>query len=266
MQDFIRVVQITDTHLYADPNKHLLGLNTQDSFAAVLQALDEQPWQADLLLLTGDLAQDESLAAYQRLAQQIAPFKTPAYWIPGNHDNYHLMTTSLTASPLHTDKSIIKKNWQFILLNSQIPGKVPGLLAKSELEFLKQCLQQYPQHHTAICFHHPPVPIQCGWLDSLLLQNPLDFFALIDQYPQVKCIINGHIHQQFEGWYKQVPIYTTPSTCIQFKPETQKFALDIIPPGFRYFEFYADGSIKTQVLRATQFKDYTQANPHAKGY
>ncbi len=266
MQDFIRVVQISDMHLFADTSKRLLGLNTQDSFNAVLQSLSEQPWQADLVLLTGDLSQDESLPAYQRLAQQITTLKTPAYWLPGNHDDFQNMLTGLISPNLHADKSIIQQNWQLILLNSQIPSKVPGLLAQNELQFLASCLQKHPQHHALVCFHHPPITIGCGWLDPLGLQNAAEFFAVIDRYPQVKGILNGHIHQQFESHYKNIPIYTTPSTCIQFKPKTKYFELDIIPPGYRYLDLQQDGSIKTEVLRADQFTDYTQANPKAKGY
>jgi len=266
MKDFFRVVQITDTHLYSDNTKHLLGLNTQDSFTAVLQAVQTQPWQADVLLLTGDLSQDESVSAYQRLAQQIAALNTPAYWLPGNHDNLQLMSTHLTGPTLHADKNIIKKNWQIILLNSQNPGKVSGLLAQSELQFLEACLTKYPQHHAMVVFHHPPVPIGCDWLDPLCLQNPAELFTIIDRYPQVKCMVNGHIHQQFEGHHKKIPVYTTPSTCIQFKPGVKQFALDIMPPGFRYFELHNDGAIKTQVLRTDKFKGYTKADPHAKGY
>lgn len=266
MQDFFRVVQITDTHLYADTSKRLLGINTHDSFMAVIDSIREQPWQANLLLLTGDLSQDESVPAYQRLAQKITTLKAPTYWLPGNHDSFQDMLAHLTGPTLHHDKNIIKDNWQIILLNSQIPGKVPGLLAHTELQFLKMCLMRYPLHHALICFHHPAVAVGCGWLDPLGLQNPAELFAIVEQYPQVKAILNGHIHQQFDGHYKNIAIYTTPSTCIQFKPNVRQFALDIVPPGYRYLKLHKDGSIKTQVLRADKFADYTQADPLSRGY
>ncbi|MEA8500747.1 carbon starvation induced protein CsiD, partial [Salmonella enterica subsp. enterica serovar Muenster] len=34
----------------------------------------------------GDLAQDQSAAAYQHFAEGIASFRAPCVWLPGNHD------------------------------------------------------------------------------------------------------------------------------------------------------------------------------------
>jgi Icc protein len=44
-----------------------------------------------------------------------------------------------------------------------------------------------------------------------------------------------------------VRFLSTPSTCAQFLPGNEFFALDDRPPGMRWLELYADGSIETEV-------------------
>ena len=43
----VRVLQISDCHLFADPEKDLLGVNTSESFKATIQAIKEQNFEYD---------------------------------------------------------------------------------------------------------------------------------------------------------------------------------------------------------------------------
>ena len=53
-------LQITDTHLYGPPEGKLLGMNTRDSFLAVMAEVAEQNNPIQGLLETGDISQDHS--------------------------------------------------------------------------------------------------------------------------------------------------------------------------------------------------------------
>ena len=44
----------------------------------------------------------------------------------------------------------------------------------------------------------------------------------------------------------------TPATCIQFKPDSNHFALDTLQPGWREIELHPDGRIETRVKRIKQ--------------
>lgn len=82
----VHVVQLTDAHLFADSAGSMLGLNTRDSLRHVVaQVRREQPL-VDLLLCTGDLSQDASVASYEAFRELTAPFAVPTRWLPGNHD------------------------------------------------------------------------------------------------------------------------------------------------------------------------------------
>ena len=69
-----RILQITDTHLFAQKHETLLGVNTWESYQAVLAAIRNSQREFDLIVATGDLAQDHSAEAYQHFAEGIAGF------------------------------------------------------------------------------------------------------------------------------------------------------------------------------------------------
>src|SRR5689334_16596794 len=84
-----RIAQLSDTHIYADKKKTLLGINTWESFSAVVDLLMSDPVQPDLILFSGDVSQDYSEGAYRNLAQHLQQknIAVPRYYIPGNHDD-----------------------------------------------------------------------------------------------------------------------------------------------------------------------------------
>jgi len=59
----IRILQITDTHLFAGKHESLLGVNTWSSYKAVLDAIIAQHRDYDLIIATGDLAAPSRLWA-----------------------------------------------------------------------------------------------------------------------------------------------------------------------------------------------------------
>lgn len=61
----LKLLHITDLHLYADPAAEIYGVQTDVSFRAVLEsALSDDQWQPDAVLITGDLVEDCSRAGY----------------------------------------------------------------------------------------------------------------------------------------------------------------------------------------------------------
>jgi Icc protein len=94
----VRILQITDTHLFAEKHETLLGINTWESYQAVLSAIHASQRPCDLIVATGDLAQDHSSAAYQHFAEGIASFAAPCVWLPGNHDFQPAMYSTLQES------------------------------------------------------------------------------------------------------------------------------------------------------------------------
>jgi Icc protein len=258
----IRVVQISDPHLYADPTQTLYGLNTYDCFCSVVAEVAQR--KPELALLTGDLVHDESEQGYRLLRQGLAPMEVPTHLIPGNHDNLAFMQAEFATGPISCSKLIRLENWQILMLNSQVPGQVHGHLDALELRWLEQCLSNSEVEHSLVVLHHHPVPVGTKWLDPLGLDNADPLFELIAASPQVKGLVWGHVHQEFDEERAGVRLLSTPSTCIQFKPNTIDFELDFIAPGYRWFELYADGRFETSVHRLPRMPE--GLDPDAAGY
>lgn len=248
----LNILHITDCHLSKDEAGQLLGMNTRDSLNAVLSHAEKQFSQTDYVLATGDLAQDASYEAYQYFQSRMDRFSCPVSWFPGNHDNLDVMKEAV-GNGAELLKVVRMGPWQFVLLNSMVPGKVHGFLEAEELKTLESALKENPELHTIVCLHHHPVDIDCEWLDRIGLHNRDAFFEILDQFDNVRAVLWGHIHQQVDAQRDHVALYATPSTCIQFLPESKNFAVDTQPPGFRWLRLFPNGSIETAVVRANDF-------------
>lgn len=241
----------------------LLGVNTTESFQAVITKLKGIASTLDCILLTGDLSQDGSRESYERIAAFLEPLSIPVYFIPGNHDDAEMLATIYPLSPIRTDKHLLFKRWQIILLDSHVPGLVAGKLAESAITQLQQLLDQHTQH-ALLVMHHHPLAVGCGWLDPLGLQNAEYFWQVVNKYKQVAIVLNGHVHQVFHQRLNHLDCYMSPSTCIQFKPKQVEFALDNQPPGFRLLTLHDDGTHTTEVVRLAAY--IGKFNASADGY
>jgi 3',5'-cyclic-AMP phosphodiesterase len=248
-----RIIQISDIHLFAHPDQELLGVKTQESFRAVIQKLSQDTFPIDFLLLTGDLVQDGSQKAYQVLADALKELNIPAYFLPGNHDDVSVMKQVYPYQMISDQRHIILQEWQIILLNSQVPAKVEGYLEQTQFDYLQQCLQECKKPHAIIAFHHQPLAVGARWLDQIGLKNAKQFLDCLSSYPQVKVVLFGHVHQEFEQVVNGVQFYSAPATCFQFKRQQDMFGLEKLAPGYREIILYDDGRIYTKVHRLSHY-------------
>ena len=82
----VLLVQLSDSHLFAEAEGTLLGMNTRDSLRLVIERVQAEQPHIDLVIASGDLSQDGSLESYQCFAQMTACLDAPARWFAGNHD------------------------------------------------------------------------------------------------------------------------------------------------------------------------------------
>ncbi len=262
----ISLLQLTDTHLFGVAEGRLLGVDTYQSLSDVIELAISERGRPDFVLLTGDLSQDESADSYVRLRSLINKLEVKTFYLPGNHDVPELMADILPFgnSVISADNHFETDAWQIILLNSQRAGRVEGFLDDCELERLERLLQERSHLYALVCLHHNPVSAGAQWQDKISLENSDQFFAIVDRFQQVKAVLWGHVHQSFDDARNGVGLMATPSTCVQFKPNVEKFGVDEIPPGYRWLELHDDGHIVTAVSRLPALPKGLQIA--AKGY
>ena len=252
MTPALTLAQISDTHLLADITADLRGCNPWQSLQAVLQQLARHP--IDGLLLTGDLADQGSEAAYGHLYRALQTWDLPVYWLPGNHDELVTLQAVFQAHRFYGLQAIDLGCWRLLLLNSVWPQAKfgEGYLATDQLHWLKNELHQHSAKPTLIALHHHPIPTGIDWVDQMLLKNSAELLAVLDTFPQVQLVLFGHIHQALQQQRisqsgSSLAFYGCPSTCLQVAPPI------VCPnhhlPGFRLINLYPDGSHNTQVKR-----------------
>lgn len=253
-QNPIKITQITDTHLFGEPSGTLLKMNTDETLGHVMELVKANEDEIDLVLATGDIAQDASEKAYTNFLEIIASLNSPFRWIPGNHDNATVMNR--IAEGTHaSEKTAQLNNWLIVLLDSSVLGQVHGKLEKIEINFLTSVLRAAEKddsiEHCLIAMHHNPVPGNSAWMKDIGLENGEKFFEAIKISKKVRCVLYGHIHQELDFEHEGIRCFCTPSTCIQFKPNVTSFSLDTVNPGYRSLQLFTDGSIESVVRRVS---------------
>lgn len=247
----IRLLHVTDPHLFAEADGSLRGTVTQSTLAAVLDHYRESGWRADLIAMTGDVIQDGTAAAYERFRQLLTPLDLPVYCVPGNHDDRELMRQALATPPFHYCDSVQLGNWLITGIDSCLDDDAGGRVSDDEMHRLGEILSTTTAAHVAVCLHHPPLPMGSKWLDRVGLNNGAEFLHLTSRSGKVRTALFGHVHQEFAAEHDGISIIGTPSTCRQFKPDSDEFALDDKPPAYRRMSLFADGSTETELVWLT---------------
>jgi Icc protein len=243
----MRILQITDPHLYGSCGGSLRGVETESSLRSVLrEAL--APGADDAcaaILATGDLVQDDPLG-YLRFKSVLGGYKMPVLCLPGNHDDPDIMRRSLGQEPFQYCGTRKLGAWHVIMLDSCDPGHVGGRLRAGELARLDAALTREPAP-ALVCMHHHPVAMGSRWLDGIGLANAEAFWQVIDAHAHVRAVMWGHVHQAYDGERNGVQLLGTPSTCAQFLPHSERYAADSRPPAYRRLNLEDDGRIHSEV-------------------
>lgn len=252
-----QILQLTDLHLIADPERRLKGVPTRESLAQVIRFIQSEcardRWCFDYVVVTGDVAHEEPTSTYELLREEmLAEWMPRCGLVPGNHDNRDSIRQVFSELVIEDSSyacfSVEVGRWRLIGLDSHVPGEVAGELAEDQLDWLSAELRRNASQPTLLFLHHPAFPVNSAWLDGIGLRDPSRFLSLVSVNPQVRAISAGHVHFEFADRFGEVELLTTPSTCIQFRGDLDTQACDPVPPGFRIFELAGD-RYSTEVVR-----------------
>jgi Icc protein len=245
----VRLLQLSDPHLFADETRELYGVNTAATFHATLtRALKERSDPLDAILVSGDVAEDGQASTYRRFRSIMADLGVPVLCLPGNHEDRLALNSYLDEPPLRYCGSHDLADWRVVMLDSHLPGSDAGRLEAGELRRLDRELASAKQMHVLVCLHHQALPVGSPWLDACGLQNASALREVLQQYDNVRAVLSGHVHQASDAVDDGIRFITTPSTCAQFTPNTSTCLMDLRPPGYRWLHLTPAGEIETQVV------------------
>jgi len=204
------LAQISDTHIRAD-----------DDGAAVRQlkrALEQvRDYGADVILVTGDLANDERADEYAAFAEAIIDPPAPLYLMPGNHDDRaRIRSTFPTHTYLPREGNLSYTLNQFpvriVAVDQIVPGETHGRLTEAHAEWLDDALAAAPERPTVVALHHPPFRTHDMLFDQIGLVDSDLFRSVISRHPQVQRVLCGHHHRVAIGQVAHAPVIVAPST------------------------------------------------------
>ncbi len=244
----MKIIQISDLHLFESKNDTLnfaeTSVNTYQTFQTVSHYVKQEN-DTDLIIVTGDITQEPTKKNYQQTAELLQEFSLPIYCLAGNHDNPEYLQRFLNSDGIHSTDYIDKDNWRIIFLDTSKPERPDGHLSKAQLIQLDEFLKT--DAHVLIAMHHHPIPIHSEWMDSIRLQQSEGFLNIIKQHSNIKAIIFGHIHQEFDETHNGIRYLGNISTCLQFNSRQTNISASELTPGYRKIKLNSDGSIKTSI-------------------
>jgi len=255
------IIQISDTHLMNQEDLEFVHMNPEHSFHSVIRQIQQQYPDTDAIIHTGDLAQVPVEETYSRYLAFMQTLGIPFYQIPGNHDNIDIF-------PFYQHKNQAQAihfgRWSLVLLNSAVHDRIDGWIEQEQLQQLDILLAKLQQQFVIVACHHHPFEMQSKWIDQHKLKNTQNLTDILAKHSNVKAVIFGHVHQDSCTEWQHIQFFSTPSTCVQFKPLSEDFALDDQAPGFRVLHLRANGELETQIHRVHTARQ--QINSEISGY
>ena len=245
----MRLLQFTDTHLLTDPRGRVRGVTTLLSLQACVAHARRRHLPADVILVTGDLVQDEPVG-YGALELALDDLAAPVLLIPGNHDAPEEMRRRLGHPPFQVGGAFESGRWALVLLDTWFAESKDGegRLGRDGLLELERQLTRFASRHVLVCLHHPPVSMEAAGMDRLGLLDGPQCMSILGRHANVRGVVWGHAHQSLDLYHGAVRLMCTPSTCMQFTPRVDGFVVDDRPPGYRVIDLHDDGRVATEVV------------------
>ena len=241
----IRLLQLTDFHVFADRAQRLKGIDTCSSLEKVVQHVLDSEVPFDHVIVTGDHTHDEQAGSYAFVKNQLERLHQQWWQVPGNHDDRTVMR-SIFSNLKGTGDDQIRfqfdaESWACIGLDSHVPGQVSGRVEAIQMEWLKQQLLESKADQIAIFLHHPPLDIPSDWMDKIGLDGRHLLADVVKADARIQLIVCGHVHHDCRLQLHQATVLSSPSTSIQFDPAGTTPTLSSDPPGYRWIELTPTG-------------------------
>lgn len=238
----VTVLQLSDTHFGPTPGAFVSGYEPEKRLAKVLDAWAATGGAPDLVLLTGDNADEGGSEAYQRLAEALRSVDAPILALAGNHDD------PAGVSQIFGGAEIAELgNWRIVGVNSSRPHTVYGIV---DVDAVCELLDALDARPTVIAIHHPPRSRSTG--QYFQLQGADAFLQALADRPHVKAVVSGHLHDAFElAGPGELALLGCPSTLMAIGHEGDEFTVGVdAPTGGRILLLADDGTLTTSLLIA----------------
>lgn len=230
MTTHMSFIHLTDLHfLPAGEPYHTVDTNARArQVLAHVRGLELRP---AFFVISGDLADDGSTAAYVRLrtfcSEIESEFAVPVLVGLGNHDD------RVNFRNVYLDEPGTDRNARFyyarqigalrvIVLDTVVAGEVGGTLDDAQLAWLATELAKPAAGKTLLVLHHAPVPISLPGFSAEQLREPERLARVIAPHAaSIAGALYGHIHYLNAGLLGGVLCASAPAAGAMLRPDSQ---------------------------------------------
>jgi len=226
-----RILHLSDTHLTAS-GRDEDGVETTAALERILYDARHIPG-LDLVVVSGDIADDGSAAGYAAARDRIGAFAASLgiahVYCTGNHDERTAFAAELGSGHLGPDCVDVGRlasssgtgrvavsevsGLRVITLDSLVPGSVHGLLSDGQLTWLREVLARPVAAGTVVVVHHPPIYLESSELMQRVGLRNADALAEVLRGSDVRAVLCGHFHLQLTGSLAGVPVWAGPAVA-----------------------------------------------------
>ncbi|NUU06080.1 metallophosphoesterase [Leifsonia sp. C5G2] len=249
--EVLRILHLSDTHLYGDGRLHYGIVDTLAGLDRVLARAGSLA-EVDVVAASGDLSDDGSADSYRRLKGTIEPWAAErgaaVVYAMGNHDLRDGFEEVLGARETVTTV----RGFRIVTVDTSVPGAGYGSVDGSQLDRLRDVLATPAEHGTIVVLHHPPVAPTTLLFQTLRFVEPeplLDVCSAGD----VRVILAGHYHHGLvtEAGPSGIPVVVAPAvantTDVLWPPPRERA---VRGAGFAWVQVPVDGPVRAHAVTA----------------
>lgn len=254
------IAQISDTHICEHQALCCHRVDTEPFLAKVVSKLNGLRPAPDLVVVTGDLVDEPTPAAYARLRSILASLSLPFCLAVGNHDQREILRAAFP------DHGYLFGSWfvqyaiedfevRILVLDTHVPGQHVGELCEERLAWLAARLAEQPTRPTVVFMHHPPFLTGNTALDRFDLSGTRRLAEIVSSYRNVEGIFCGHLHRPVQARFAGTIAMTCPSTAHQVHlglGESSVLAFAMEPPAF-LLHLWSGGALVTHTALVDPF-------------
>lgn len=209
----MKILHLTDLHLTAD-GAPLYGLSPTERLSTVLAHALGHHADADLCVLTGDLAHRGEENAYRLLARRLDELPMPVVAMAGNHDDRAALIRHLRQAARFEEFVMGVRDTgagRLIFLDTVQPGSHAGQICPRRIAWLQARLEESAGQPVFVFMHHAPCRVGIASMDAIALAEAPALLGLLRRHGNVRQIFFGHLHRPLSGSWQGIPFSALPA-------------------------------------------------------
>ncbi|MEN2736149.1 metallophosphoesterase [Microbacterium sp. X-17] len=251
MTDRLRILHLSDTHLYGDGRLQYGLVDTLAALDRVLARAGELE-AVDVVVASGDLSDDGSAASYRLLRERLEPWAAErgaaVAYAMGNHDLADAFEEVLG----ERERDFAVGGFRVVTVDTTVARAGYGMVGEERLARLREVLAEPSANGTVVVLHHPPVPPTTGLFETLRLVDPAPLLDICSA-GDVRLILAGHYHHALvtSAGAGGIPVVVAPAvantTDVLWPPPRERAERG---SGFAVVELSGDGTVRAHFVRA----------------